>query len=394
MDTDDQTPTESMRATPTMQPPGQRGPKRFGLAKKLAFVTTAVILFFFFLEGFCTFFLTVYDAVFWSKPVSRVSYTQYDEELGWINTPNVEMKDLFGPSMSLKINAQGFREDQDTPVQVPVDKIRFLCSGDSFTFASGVGNEHAWSRLLADQDNRIEPVNLGVGGYGVGQIYLRYLRSGQALDHDVHLFAFISHNFDRMRSDEFLGYGKPVLRLKDGALSPDNVPVPNKAYLTAWLSQNPQIIQRFSTITLLGKMLRPVRSGGSRSAMTETQMQHAVRAIIKDLVRINREKSSTLVLVHVPTRTDYLSEFSAPLQQFLREVSSDVGVAYIDMIAEMRKLSHQTMDGYYLKEEQVLVPYAVNHFTIEGNRYFAETLYERLMQLPEIANRFTDLPPQ
>ena len=374
------------------QPVPQSTPdRRLTMAKKLFFVGIALVLFLFVIEGFSTFFVAIYDAVFWSKSAGRdVSYTQYDPELGWVNKPDIYLEDLFGPGLSFKTNGQGFREDQDTSVQVPVGTVRFVCSGDSFTFGTGVDNGHTWVRQFAQQHDRVDSVNLGVGGYGVGQIYLRYLRSGKALDHDVHLFAFISHNFDRMRSDTFLGYGKPVLCVKEGALVAENVPVPKKMLLTAWLSQNPQIIGRFSTITLLSKVIQPVGPAGFSNTRTQAQMQQTVRAMIEDLLQINRDKGSTLVLVHIPTRTDYLSEFSSPLQQFLREASADIGVPYIDMIAELRKLSYEKMDSYFLKADQVLLSYAANHFTIEGNQYFAHELYEQLMQVPEVAAKLAN----
>jgi hypothetical protein len=67
---------------------------------------------------------------------------------------------------------------------------------------------------------------MGQPGYGVDQMYLLYMRDGLALEHSIHILAFISSDLNRMRNLDQHLYGKPTLALVDGKLQSENVPVP------------------------------------------------------------------------------------------------------------------------------------------------------------------------
>src|SRR5262249_22686948 len=133
-------------------------------------------------------------------------HTQYDPELGWVNVPNVFIPSLYGPGVSLRTNAQGFRNDEPVASSIPPGRVRIVCSGDSFTLGYGVSNAQAWCNRLATIDRRIEAINMGQGGYGADQAYLWYRRDGLKIDQDVQIFAFITDDFARMRRPVFLGY--------------------------------------------------------------------------------------------------------------------------------------------------------------------------------------------
>ena len=153
-------------------------------------------------------------------------HTRYDDLLGWVNMENVVLRDLYGKGVYLRTNSQGFRANKDYDVSPPPDKLRIVCSGDSFTLGYGVDNDHTWCQLRANRDDSFQTVNMGQGGYGIDQIYLWYERDGSRLEHDIHLFTFITADFWRMRHRSFHGYGKPFLTLRDGELAVENVPVP------------------------------------------------------------------------------------------------------------------------------------------------------------------------
>ena len=120
-------------------------------------------------------------------PLAERKHTKYDRQLGWINIPGIYIEDMYGPGKNLKINRQGFRNFQEFDDSLPPDKLRIVCSGDSFTFGVGVGNEHTWTYLLSSLDQRFQTVNMGQGGYGLGQAYLWYRREDVKLDHDMHI---------------------------------------------------------------------------------------------------------------------------------------------------------------------------------------------------------------
>src|SRR5207237_1214574 len=116
-------------------------------------------------------------------------HTTYDAELGWAHRRSVSVPDLYGSGVFLKTNSQGFRGDHEIAAEEPKDRVRVICSGDSFTLGYGVDDDHAWCAQLMAMDSRLETVNMGQGGYGVDQAYLWYVRDGRALEHTVQIFA-------------------------------------------------------------------------------------------------------------------------------------------------------------------------------------------------------------
>jgi hypothetical protein len=181
-------------------------------------------------EGFAS--ITLFMQEVETQPLAERQHTQYDELLGWVNSPNLYIKDMYGPGIFVQTNSRGFRNTQDFSTNVPDQKIRLICSGDSFTFGYGVDNDHTWCNLLTLKDARLETVNMGQGGYGVDQAYLWYKRDAAQLEHQIHLFAFITSDFKRMGRDEFNGYGKPLLRIRADSLVVTNIPVPNRFFLS------------------------------------------------------------------------------------------------------------------------------------------------------------------
>ncbi|HIE94967.1 MAG TPA: hypothetical protein EYQ83_19660 [Acidobacteria bacterium] len=171
----------------------------------------------FVVEGFAS---GVYFAreAFFSPVVKEREHTEYDEELGWINLPDLRIQDMYGPGVSLSTNSQRFRIAVDAQERPVPRQIRLVCAGDSFTLGFGVGDSDTWCHRLTQINERIESVNLRQGGYGFDQAYLWYKRNSAALDHEIQVFGFITADFERMRSSTFLGYGKPLLELHGGAL--------------------------------------------------------------------------------------------------------------------------------------------------------------------------------
>ena len=372
------------------------------VAKRVVFAAIAVVLILILIEGCSGYAMFGFELVFRTKPADEITFRQYDEQLGWVNAPNVELIDHFGPGGTVITNSQGLREDHEIDTQVPPDKIRVVCSGDSFAFATGVGNDQTWEHFLSQLDSRIEPVNLGTAAYGIGQMYLWYKRAGQPLDHDIHIFMFITNDFERMVTTSFVGYPKPIVKLVDDQLTTLNVPVPQKSFIKHWMTQNASLFRRLNTFNLISKVIeksRPQTSSGqtgpSSGAMrlSRAEMEQTFRAIVADLKRVNEEKSSTLVLVHVPLQLDYNSNISSSLRGFVGAICRELGVVHMDLIDDLRQLDPATVDSLYLKDHEVIRPYAARHFNVEGNRYLAQTLYRRMMGVPEIKEKLENASP-
>jgi hypothetical protein len=300
---------------------------------KLAAVNVAVLVgLVIFVEGSVSVFLFVRDITVMAWEAAP--YTEYDPDLGWVAKPNVALPDFWKKGVGVRTNGQRFRATYDIPPAVAAGKLRVVCSGDSFTFGDGVDNPDTWCQQLASRDSRLEPVNLGQGGYGTDQAYLRFLRDTTSLAHQVHVFAFIDDDFKRMQATTFLGFDKPVLRLERGAVTAGNVPVPRNATSYTRLNAIPRaLLQTRSGVfaqRVLNKFAPPTPGTADQDARTKT----VLRAMFAELKRVNEQRGSRLLLAHLPT-LDELGGID-PWNDFLADAARDEGIPLVDVLAAFR----------------------------------------------------------
>ena len=334
-------------------------------------------------EGLSSSFFVIREAITGKELAERV-HTQYDEELGWVNIPNLYVKDMYGPGKYVKTNSQSFRNDRDFSASVPNDKLRIICSGDSFTFGYGVDNAHTWCQLIESLNQQLETVNMGQGGYGIDQSYLWYKRDGTKLEHDIHLFTFITDDFVRMQSNRFLGYGKPVLELQDGVITITNVPVPQSAFNVPGLIHTLRSLNGLASIRLSQELFY---QGGPGFPALNHQAQEVALGILEDLHQTNQAKHSNLVLVYLPTIDDYTENTSDSWRQLLSAEAAKRNWLYIDLIDEFRKVPPQKIGTLFISEAATEYYGAAGHYSEEGNAYIANILYQRLAEIPQISDK-------
>jgi len=318
------------------------------------------------LEGSASVFLILRDVVTlaWvAKP-----YSEYDADLGWVARKNVRLQDIFGKGAGVQTNNQRFRATYDIQPAVAPGRVRVICSGDSFTFGDGVDNRDTWCEQLAARDARFEPVNLGQGGYGADQAYLRFLRDTRSLAHQVHLFAFINDDFRRMQSSTFLGFGKPVLALEKGVPVAANVPVPRLGTSYPWLIAIPRALAETRTAQLVGRV--QAKYGTKRSQVDcDQETQTMVRALFAELKRVNSTRSSRLYLVHLPS-TGELGGVNA-WSTFVRRAAEEQQIPLIDVVSAFRARA----DARELFLDQGS---AAGHYNAAGNALAADVVTARL----------------
>ena len=338
-----------------------------------------------------------------SPVVAERAHTQYDAELGWVNLPQLFIEDMYGPGLHLQTNARGFRNDQEFSVTIPPNKVRAICSGDSFTLGYGVANEQTWCHLLAASDSRLQTVNMGQGGYGIGQSYLWYERDGAKLDHDIHLFAFITTDFERMQRTEFLGYGKPRLVMQGRKLVIENVPVPERAFYTPWLTQNGEALGQLRSVQLVSGFFFDQAAQTSETPtlalipdQNSSPPEKVATEILKDLLRLNEAKGSILILIYLPTLGDHeIFEQSSTdrWRSFLNVAAQDTNVIFVDLIEEFRKLPPEELQSLFIPEDTLDFPAAAGHYSAQGNAYIAGVLYKKLLAQPVVSSRLAKIGP-
>jgi hypothetical protein len=315
-------------------------------------------------------------------PTPAWTHVRYDDELGWVSIANLYIPNLYGPGMHLRTNGDGFRSVTGTDEVVPSGRRRVICSGDSFTFGYGVGDEHTWCFLLGVADPRVETVNIGQGGYGADQILLAYERFGARVRHDLHLMAFITHDFLRMESETFQGYGKPRLALEHGELAVKNVPVPRAPGYLRWLTPIMPELRSLRGIELSRRIMAGLGQQGSAASHSSqprpTAMTRQVLAkVLERATRTTTGRSSELVLVYLPTPDDYHgSDSSTAWIDFLEHQTAALGIPFINIVQEHRGLP---------TEERVGLFGAHRHYSVKGNEYVANVVSAKLQTFPRIA---------
>jgi hypothetical protein len=333
-----------------------------------------LILLFALLEGMAS-LLFIGNEIIRTPGVPEHVHAEHDELLGWVNLPNVHLPDMYGPGVEVRTNSQRFRNRQDFTQAVPDGRIRIICSGDSFTFGYGVANDEVWCERLVSLDPRLETVNMGLGGYGVDQAYLWYRRDGVGLDHDLHVFAFLTDDFRRMRSDRFMGYGKPLLAVRNDSLVVTNYPVPRTSWWTRRRALHGETVTRLNVVRLARHLFRldDPADAEAREAEETRRIQEVVARIFADLHWANRAKGSELVLVYFPGAWDYMgSARTDAWRQFIREEAPRQGIMFLDLVEEIRRVPPTEANGLYAPNR---------HFSVAGNQWAAEVLHGRLAPL-------------
>lgn len=350
------------------------------IMEAIAFGFVLIVVALLIVEGLASYVLSFRErrTVLWATGRKR---STYDADIGWVNRPNTHIPDMYGPDRYLRINSQGFRSNDEFVPMVAEGRVRVICSGDSFTFAEGVDNDHTWCQLLASLDPRIEPVNMGQTGYGIDQAYLWYKRDGLKMPHQVHLLQFITDDFYRMQKAVFAGYAKPVLDIVNGRLVVGNVPVPRRSYYLTWLARHVRNFDRIRTIEFFQRAFRKVAASEAPDALRlqearNKKTREVLRKIFEDLNIIREERHIQPALVYLPTLHETLGD-GRDFQEwveFLNSESKVFGIPLFDVLSDFRQLPVQTVVSMYIPETGL----GPNHFNDKGNAFVARAIYDKL----------------
>ena len=124
------------------------------------------------------------------KTVENSTYVAFDKNLGWDIIKNGSAMDSFYVS-----NNQGIRRKNN--IDVSKKKFRISSHGDSFVHCDDVSNENTWQSFIEQRGKKFEVLNLGVGGYGTDQAFLKYKLTQKNLDADMVLIGYMTENCNR-----------------------------------------------------------------------------------------------------------------------------------------------------------------------------------------------------
>jgi hypothetical protein len=342
-----------------------------------AAIAVPTVLLFLLLEGCSSAIAVGYDAAFNRLALTERLQSYHDSELGWVNRPNLILRDLYGPGIHLSTDSRGFRTGREAPEPPGRPAIRVVCSGDSFTAGFGVGDGEDWCSLLRQEDGRLAAVNLAIGGYGVDQAYLRYRRERESLPHDLHLFAFITEDFRRMMSDRFLGHAKPRLTVDGDSLVITNYPVPYRGRLARFAEVGRSAARELRVVELLSRATarRAAPQHGSPARYDRADAERLMAAILADLARMSVEDGSALVLIYLPTMLDASGDGAAAWRDFISAEAERNRIHFVDLVNGFQDLPHRQVVQLFIADGL-----GSGHYSVEGNRYVGRRLHHELVE--------------
>jgi hypothetical protein len=308
---------------------------------------------------------------------NRSPATQFDEYLGWAGARSVRIPDMYGRGKHVYTNSSGFRNTDDTSITPPEGKLRILCSGDSFTYGQGVGNDDSWCQQLADQDDRLVTVNMAMPGYGIDQMYLRYLRDGHVLEHAVHIFAFVSGDLTRAAFDNFYRYGKPVLSVEQEKLSVVNTPV---SRLT-WTISRAVNRADFRSIYLGQRLLERALSGGNDSREISERVGPIALQVFEDIHRMAVEKDAVALFVFLPTERDVGGR--SMWRDWVNQSFDGLELNFLDLTPSLLRMSAGDVGGFFIDPGDP----SEGHYTEAGNAWVARELHAILLETPAVQRK-------
>ena len=331
------------------------------------------------IEGLGSFAISLYQVV----QAPQAEQNRYDKKLGWISLPNANIPDMYGPGVYVRTNSRGFRNEEEIKSTAPVGKFRIICSGDSFTFGQGVANNRTWCHLISKLDARFEVVNLGCTGYGVDQMYLRYLRDGVVLEHDIHIFAFVNGDLDRMGRNNQVGYGKPILQIKNGTLIPDGVPVPRFRW-----SVN-RTIERagFRTVDFANRFFSKLSKVGRKNERITESVGPVASAVFDNIQKIGKDKNVIVIFVFLPTEGDIRNDSEWRL--WTTKTMETKGLQFVDLTPQLRSIPAADAASFFILHPNP----AAGHYTDAGNKWVADRLYRQFLNISQIQELLAETSP-
>jgi len=216
-----------------------------------------------------------------------------------------------------------------------------------------------------------------------------------------------------MRRGRFRVWVKPKLVLEDGALAIANFPLRRNSRFASWFETRRRLAKRFNLWVLIKRVEaglepekrdardRPAETGlmpATLPPLPDSASREVASAVFRSLEERNLEKGSTLVLVHLPDNGDLDpagngSSLYESWRRFLADQAARDGHIYIDLVAELRDLPEGEQRRMYIRTDLEGYRGAAGHYSAHGNAIVARALYERLIELPQVAGRLAELTP-
>jgi len=303
----------------------------------------------------------------WQDRVARISFLEtyknkklvlnkYDSQLGW----------------DYELDSQRIRGDKNYLKEKTPGKIRILTLGDSYTYGNEVGDKESYPYFLEQLLPNVEVINMGVGGYGIDQAFLKYQYFGKQYSPDLVLVGLYIGMFNRANVD-FTHYLKPAfyydeksqsMVMKNRSIPPPETVLAKIKKSYTWVSYAGLMVQRFQKLisqTLLEEKLKYY-----------VRMDKIVQHIFSKLKKDVNAQGAELAVVQIPQAERFSTNPSQTIGEahFLKTIRQ-LGIPVIDIEKEFETLGKSiALADYYVHRPNG----SLGHFSPKGNHAVAKSI--------------------
>jgi hypothetical protein len=282
--------------------------------------------------------------------------------LGWIVSPNLRSSDglYFTGDRGIRVLQSGMT------MSAQRGACRIALVGDSHTFGEELKFEETWGYLLKDYLSQpCQILNFGVGGYSVGQIYLRYTQDVRPLHPDMVIFALSSHTAARTMGVYGLNmfpsdgplpcsktwpscrilWAQPRFELRDHEPVPINLPLPSLEAIASARSMSDLPYIDYDRFYVPGNWELPrwryiynsylFRLYVTWFPLWRTQyngnsMEAINHALLRSFLLTTKSDGATPVILYLPDLNDY-KELWTHREVPSRRILRTSGIEYVDL---------------------------------------------------------------
>lgn len=295
---------------------------------------------------------------------------------GWTLKPNLSAEKL---GYRYTTNSQGFRSLHEYVDDA--DKFEILIVGDSFTFGTDVNDGETWPHMMQQVDERLNVFNLGIGGYGVDQMYITLREEISQYEPQVVVAAIIYDDLPRATLD-FRDFKKPKFRLHNEGLVLTNTPIGSVEDVCIELEDKDLDDHSvFRTVNVFNA-LREGPRGTTRNPICDPECQALNSELIESMARLAEESQAEFLLVYLPAGLE-LKSAAGPEpcegEIFFEEYMKTHHHPFLNTRPNLRAASFEKSDGHYKRPE---------------NEVVSRLVYEKIREMPSWQTFLNNNPEQ
>ena len=220
-------------------------------------------------------------------------FDMFDPTKGWKSKPDIKEWKVFGDKV-LNTNSRGFRGKNEYSYGKDQNKIRIMILGDSYTFGEEVSDNETYSYYLQEMIPQSEIMNLGIHGYGHGQMLVYLKEEIGKYKPDIVILGFLHIDMDRNML-KFRDYAQPKFVLNNNQLTLTGNPVPAPEETIKWDWARPRVIDIFSIVRYKLK---------KSSGLYIKEKKNLTTAILTEMIQVIDSNDAIPVFTYLPYQNE------------------------------------------------------------------------------------------